>query len=73
MLYLIRSFLDSSGIIVSRPPKYLLFFPNFGEFIEAVFPLSMTGGLIFLYATYSYKRYFIQYLVSDFVSIGVAE
>ena len=70
LLYLLHFLLDSTGIIISRPPKYLLFFPSFREFIEAVLPLSWIGMLVFLYATYSYKRYFVQYLVSDFVSIN---
>jgi len=73
LLYILHFSLDSAGIIVSRPPKYLLFFPDFREFIEAVWPLSWIGMLIFLYATYSYKRYFVQYLVSDFVSINTQE
>lgn len=73
ILYGIHFLLDSSGVIVSRPPKYLLFFPNFPEFIEAVWPLSWIGMFIFLYATYSYKRYFVQYLISDFVSINTQE
>lgn len=70
LLYLLHFFLDSEGMIISRPPKYLLFFPSFREFIEAVWPLSWLGMLVFLYATYSYKQYFVQYLVSDFVSIN---
>ncbi|MFC7202511.1 hypothetical protein ACFQJC_03225 [Haloferax namakaokahaiae] len=69
ILYLIHYNLSYLGLIISRPPKYLLFFPNFQEFIEAVWPLSWMGMAIFIYSSHTYKKHFSQYLVSDFVSI----
>jgi hypothetical protein len=70
VLYFTHHVFRENNLIISRPPKYLLYFPSFREFFEAVLPLSWLGALVFLYSTISYKRHFIQYLVSDFVSLN---
>lgn len=69
LLYLIHQEIRSHTNIIDREPYYFQFFDGFGEFIEAFFPLSILGAILFLYSAYSYKKYFAQYLITDFVAI----
>lgn len=71
IFYYLYNYLQLRGYFFDRPSKYLLFFPNFGEFIEAIWPLCWLGTGLFLYSAYSYRRFFLQYLISDFVTLRV--
>lgn len=55
--------------IIDRDPNYLRFFEDYGEFMEAFVPLSIIGAILFFYGAYSYKHYFAEYLIADFVAI----
>ncbi|WP_336346202.1 MULTISPECIES: hypothetical protein [Halalkalicoccus] len=73
LFYIIYYCLQQNGVFFDRPSKYLSFFPNFGEFIEVAWPLCWIGAALFLYSTYSYRRFFIQYLISDFVALRAVD
>lgn len=80
-LYVIYGFLDSSQVdvgladrgFITRPGKYIEFFPNYLRFLEAVIPLAVIGGTIFLIATFMYQRYYVLYLVTDFLTVQRSE
>ena len=72
IVYLVHYYFRTVSI-VDRPPKYLKFFPTFGDFIEVSLPLCWLGAILFTYSRYTYRQYFIQYLISDFVSIRDGE
>jgi hypothetical protein len=67
ILYLIHYFFRTIIPRIDRDPKYLLYFPSFWDFIEVAIPLCILGALLFAYSSYSYKRYFVQYLVADYI------
>lgn len=67
MLYSVHYFFRTAVPVIDRPPKYLLYFPSFPDFAEAIIPLCVLGALLFAYSSYSYKRYFVQYLVTDYI------
>lgn len=78
-VYLTYGFLSSaqnfafgvSGIgYIDRAGKYILFFPDFGEFLRAAVPLSLLGASIFLIGMFLHQRFFIQYLISDFLAVS---
>lgn len=69
ILYVFHQIVRSQTSIIDREPNYLRFFDNYREFIEAFVPLSVLGAILFLYGAYSYKNYFAQYLIADFVAI----
>lgn len=69
ILYLTHQIVRNTTSIIDREPNYLRFFDDFGEFMEAFVPLSILGAILFLYGAYSYKNYFAQYLIADFVAI----
>lgn len=72
LFYITYYCLQQNGVFFDRPSKYLLFFSNPGEFIKVALLLCLLGALLFLYSTYSYRRFFIQYLISDFVALRTA-
>ncbi|WP_143105117.1 hypothetical protein [Halogeometricum rufum] len=72
VLYAIHFYFRQNGTI-ARPPKYLLYFPSYADFMEVVIPLCIAGALLFGYTAYSYKRYFAEYLISDFVALREQE
>lgn len=59
--------------VISRQPKYLSYFPDYADFMEVVIPLCLAGAALFAYTAYSYKRYFVQYLISDFIALREQE
>lgn len=67
ILYYIHHFLRTTVTLVDRDPKYLLYFPSYSDFNEVVLPLCVLGAILFAYSSYSYKRYFVQYLITDYV------
>ncbi|GAB6861248.1 hypothetical protein ACFR97_14385 [Haloplanus litoreus] len=71
-LYLTHQYLREVGV-VARDPKYLVFFPNFGDFAQTVIPLAFMGGLVFWYSAYKYKSYFVEYLITDFISLNASD
>lgn len=81
-LYLLYGHLDSdTGVdlllpdrgFINRPGKYLEFFPNYLRFLEAMIPLALIGGMLFLVGTFVYQRFYVQYLVSDFLTVRDAD
>lgn len=62
--------LGVSGIgYIDRPGKYQIFFSSFTEFLRAVVPLALLGASIFLIGMFLHQRFFIQYLISDFLAV----
>ena len=53
--------------VIRRSPKYTEFFMDYPEFMEAALPLCWIGAALFLYGTWKYKDFFVQYLISDFI------
>ena len=55
--------------IVTRDPKYSIFFIDYWDFQGSITFLLWFTALFFLYGAYRYKRFFMQYLISDFIMI----
>lgn len=81
-LYWTYGFLDSSSGnnigftdlgIIDRKGKYIEYFPDYYEFLESAFPLAIIGGTIFLFGTFIYQRFYIQYLVTDYLAANNSE
>ncbi|WP_339106293.1 hypothetical protein [Haloterrigena salinisoli] len=73
LFYITYYLFQKNGFFFDRQSKYLLYFPNFGEFIEVAWPLCWLGALLFLYSTYTYRKFFVQYLISDFVALRTVD
>lgn len=61
-------FLTDVGYI-DRAGKYTLYFENYLEFLKAVVPLALIGAAIFLVGTVIYQRFYVQYIVADFLAV----
>lgn len=67
-LFYVHHYAQEIGLF-QRDPLYMEFFPTFHRLMEAAVPLCIIGGLLFLISTFSYRRNFVKYLISDFIII----
>lgn len=58
---------------IDRAGKYALYFENYLEFLKAVLPLAVIGGVIFFVGTFIYQRFYVQYVVADFLAVRELE
>lgn len=55
--------------VVDRAGKYTLYFPDYGEFLKGAVPLALIGTIIFFIGTFICQRFYVQYLISDFLAV----